>query len=276
MICRSFPILVLLAVLACRREPPPPEPVIEGTVINNFGQPVVGAAITIRDTAFHTTTNARGEFSIHYVPGSFQLRIDAPRHAPYAHTLQVTQAVRYPLGTKMLPRIPEEPPSAALVVTTEGYRPLERETLARTRTRGWSQGRMQNCLEYRLQGAVPTLRAADLMTVFPLGGFQLTRVEGGVVTRDDAPDTIAPCPGLAAPVQAQAIGLGDRQFLVRPTLSSGVYCFISSQRYNPLFNTTGDLHAWCFEWQQDPSVRWGAVLTLPADVDDHASDILEE
>lgn len=72
MICRSFPILVLLAVLACRREPPPPEPVIDGTVINNFGQPVVGAAITIRDTAFHTMTTARGEFSIHYVPGSFQ------------------------------------------------------------------------------------------------------------------------------------------------------------------------------------------------------------
>lgn len=268
-------LFLVIAAPACRRAPPPPEPVIVGEVIDNFGHPVQGAVLTIRDSAFRATTNARGEFTIPFAPGSFQVRIEADHCAPFARDLQVTQAVRYPLGTKMLFRLPDEPPSAALVVTTEGYRPLDRQTLARTRTRGWSGGSMQNCLEYRLQDDVPTLRAKDLTAVFPLGGFLLTRLEGGLVTRDNAPDTIANCSGPVAPVRVESVNLGDRQFFAARTPPSGVYCFISSQRYNPLFNTTGDLQAWCFEWQQDPTVRWGAVRTLPgpsgqSETDDHS------
>lgn len=272
---RIFPLLAALVVLACRRAPPPPEPVIVGEVIDNFGHPVQGAVLTIRDSAFRATTNERGAFSLPFAPGTFTFRIEADRCAPFTRELQVTQAMRYPLGTKMLFRIPDESPSAALVATTEGYRPLDRETLSRTRTRGWSGGSMQNCLEYRLQDDVPTLRAKDLTAIFPLGGFLLTRVEGGLVARDNAPDTIANCSGPVAPVRVDSVNLGDRQFLAVRTPPSGVYCFISSQRYNPLFNTTGDLQAWCFEWQQDPTVRWGAVRTLPApsgqsETDDHS------
>lgn len=274
---RTFALLATatLVVASCRRAPPPPEPVIVGEIIDNFGHPVQGAVITIRDSAFRAMTNARGEFTIPFAPGSFQVRIEADHCAPFARDLQVTQPVRYPLGTKMLFRIPDDPPSAALVATTEGYRPLDRETLARTRTRGWSGGSMQNCLEYRLQDAVPTLRAKDLTAIFPLGGFLLTRVEGGLVARDTAPDSIANCSGPAAPVRVESVNLGDRQFLAAHTPPSGVYCFIPSQRYNPLFNTTGDTQAWCFEWQQDPAVHWGAVRTLPApsgqsETDDHS------
>ncbi len=273
---RIFPFLAaVFSALACRRSPPPPEPVIVGEVIDNFGHPVQGAVLTIRDSAFRATTNERGAFSLPYAPGTFTFRIEADHCAPFARELQVTQAMRYPLGTKMLFRIPDESPSTALVATTEGYRPIDRETLARTRMRGWSGGSMQNCLEYRLQDDVPTLRAKDITAIFPLGGFLLTRVEGGLVARDTAPDSIANCSGPTAPVRVESVNLGDRQFLAAHTPPSGVYCFISAQRFNPLFNTTGDLQAWCFEWQQDPTVRWGAVRTLPApsgqsETDDHS------
>lgn len=273
-IALRFIALAALLSASCRRTPPPPEALIVGNVIDNFGRPVEGAVITIRDSAFRATTNARGEFMVTFPPGAFQVRIEADHCAPFARDLQVTQAVRYPLGTKMLVRLPDESPSAALVVTTEGYRSLDRQTLARSRTRGWSGGSMQNCLEYRLQDAVPTLRARDLTAVFPLGGFQLTRLDGDLVTRDNAPDTIANCSGPVAPIRVQSVNLGDRQFLAAAALPSGTYCFITSLRYNPLFNTTGDTQAWCFEWQQDPQVRWGAMRTLPVlgqtEADDHS------
>lgn len=266
-----------LAALGCRRTPPAPVALIEGEVIDNFGRPVRGAVAAIRDSAFRATTDERGHFSLPFAPGSFTLRIEADRCTPFTRDLQVTQAVRYPLGTKMLYRIPDEPPSAGLVVTTEGYRTLERQTLARTRTRGWTQGRMQNCLEYRLQDeALPTLRGADFRAVFPLGGFDLTGVVFGLVTRDDAPDTIAPCAGRTVPVNVESVTLVGRQFLSVAGMPSGPFCLINRQRYNPLFNTTADMQAWCFRWEQDPSVRWGAVRTLPAvgqpDVDDHATN----
>lgn len=266
-----------LAALGCRRTPPAPVALIEGEVIDNFGRPVRGATVTIRDSAFRATTNEGGHFSLPFAPGTFTLHIEADHCAPFTRQLQVTQAMRYPLGTKMLHRIPDEPPSAGLVVTSEGYRTLERQTLARTRTRGWSQGRMLNCLEYRLQQeALPTLRGANFGAVFPVGGFDLTGVVFGLVTRDDAPDTIAPCAGRTVPVNVESVTLADRQFLMVARMPSGTFCFINRQRYTPLFNTTADMQAWCFRWEQDPSVRWGAVHSLPPDTDDHAAENWDE
>jgi hypothetical protein len=68
-------VLLALASPACRRTP---SPVIVGRVTDNFNRPIAGATVSIRDTAFRVQTDARGEFSLPFTPGSFHLAIEAP------------------------------------------------------------------------------------------------------------------------------------------------------------------------------------------------------
>lgn len=257
-------LVMVLGLFACKREAPPP--VIEGRIINNFGQPVPNAAISIRDTAFRVTTNAQGVFAIRFVPGTFTLHIEAPQHTSFTRELQVAQPVNYPLGTKMLFHIPDEPPSSGLISTTNGYRSLARQTLSRTRTQGRTQGAMQNCLEYRLLDHLPTFRGSETLVVFPLGELLLYRLDGSLVVRENAPDTIAQCSTSSVGIQIAAANLAGRQFIssAQP-LPPGTYCLINRTRYLSLFNIQGDRQAWCFRWEQDPQVRSGARVVRTAE-----------
>ncbi len=263
---RALAFVLALAAGACRRTPPPPEALIVGNVIDNFGRAVDGAVISIRDSAFRATTNARGEFSITFPPGSFQLRIEAPHSVPFAHDFQVTQAVRYPLGTKMLLRIPEGPRETAVVAAEEGYRPLPSvEFDRRVVNFGSVYSAFPNrCAVFSLQRPVATLRGSGLFVAFPDANYRLVQVDDGHVATDSFPRSVGQCPGVpqgAHGIDARSMAVPGRAFLFTEALGAATYCFIRSTRFDPDDHTNG--RGYCFRWEPDPQVRWGSRLTEP-------------
>lgn len=260
--------LAALLTASCRRVPPPPPPesVIVGNVIDNFGRPVQGAIITIRDSAFRATTNVRGEFSITFPPGSFQVRIEAPQCVPFARELQVTQAVRYPLGTKMLFRIPEGARETAVVAAEEGYRPLPSvEFERRVVNFGSVYSAFPNrCAVFSMQRPVATLRGTGLIAVFPDANYRLVQVDDGHVTTDSFPRSVGQCPGVpqgAHGTEARSMPVPDHAFFFTEVLPTATYCFIRSTRFDPDDQANG--RGYCFRWEPDPQVRWGSRLTEP-------------
>jgi hypothetical protein len=258
-----------LAALSCRRTPPAPVAVIEGEVIDNFGRPVRGAVATIRDSAFRATTNERGVFVLPFAPGSFTLRIEADHCTPFTHNFQVTQAVRYPLGTKMLFRIPEVSRETVMVAAEQGYQPLPAtEFDKRVVNFGSVYAAFPNrCAVFRLGRPVSTLRGSHPLVVVPDAQFRLVQVDDGHVTTDNYPRTTEACP--ARPfgshgVDSRSITAPDRVFMVTQSLAPGTYCFIRATRFDP--DDATNERGYCFRWERDPQVLWGSRLTpAPSD-----------
>ena len=269
MTARILLLLAVLAFLACRRAPPAPVAVIEGEVIDNFGRPVRGAVATIRDSAFRATTNERGRFELPFAPGSFSLHIEADHCIPFTRDLQVTQAMRYPLGTKMLFRIPEARRETVMVAAAEGYRPLPAtEFDKRVVNFGSVYAAFPNrCAVFTLGGPVSTLRGSYPIVVVPDAQFRLVRVDNGHVTTDNYPRTTEQCP--ARPfgshnIDTRSIAAPDRVFIVAQSLEPGTYCYIRATRFDP--DDATNERGYCFRWERDPLVRWGSHLTsAPSD-----------
>ena len=80
---------------------------IKGTVTDNFGQPVAGAAVQIVNSAFEAETDDKGLFSIEYVPGSFVVSIAAEGHSSREISLDLRERSEYPLNATVLTRFPE-------------------------------------------------------------------------------------------------------------------------------------------------------------------------
>lgn len=294
---------VVTSSAACKRTPPTspaqvppltaapapaapigPEPVITGTLIDNFGHPIEGATLSIRDSAFRATTDAQGAFSLAYAPGAFRVTAEAPGCLPHSRDLQVTQAVRYPLGPTMLLRVPDISRETVVVATDDGYRPFPSVQLDRRVVNFGSvyaafPGR---CGVFSLQHPVPTLRGTALLMVSPDTHFKLVRVEGQHVTTDPYPGSVGECPGVpqgAHVVDAGSGAMPERTFFLANRLTSGTYCFVRSPRVHP--EAPGSTLGYCFEWQVDPQGRFGAAMTLPLgaappealppDIDDHGA-----
>jgi hypothetical protein len=260
-----FALCAHLVAGSCRRSPPAPEAVIEGEVLDNFGRPVRGAVATIRDSAFRATTNERGRFELPFAPGSFTLQIEADHCTPFTRDLQVTQAVRYPLGAKMLFRIPETPGETVMVATVDGYQPLPTtEFDKRVVNFGSVYAAFPNrCAVFTLSGPVSTLRGSHPLVVVPDAQFRLVQVDNGHVTTDNYPRTTEECP--ARPfgshgIDTRSIAAPDRVFMVTQSLAPGTYCLIRANRFNP--DDAASERGHCFRWEIDPQVRWGSHLTL--------------
>lgn len=265
--------------------PAAPEPVIGGTVLDSFGHPIQGATLSIRDSAFRATTDEQGELSLSFAPGSFRVTAEAPGCLPHFRDLQVTQAVRYPLGPTMLVRIPDLPRETVVVATEQGYRPLPATELERRVINFGSvyaafPGR---CAVFSLQRDVPILRGSVLFVVSPDEHFQLVRVEDLHVTTDSYPGSVGQCPGVPQGARVVATRKGtmpERTFFLSTTLQPGSYCFVRSPRVHP--EAPESSQGYCFEWEVDPSRRFGASMTEPReepgappeqliDVDDHGA-----
>lgn len=78
---------------------------ITGRVVDNFGAPVESATVRVQDSAFLTTTNSTGEFSLEYAPGSFTIVIEGPV-VETTRDLNIAQLVPYPLGQVDVVRLP--------------------------------------------------------------------------------------------------------------------------------------------------------------------------
>lgn len=248
------PVLLLVSA-GCRRSAP--APVIEGHVVDNFGRPIQGATISIRDSEYRAVTDPQGNFSLAFAPGAFSLTIGAPNCVSWSHDFQITQAVRYPLGTKILLRVPSTSRDTVVIAAENGYRPfplVEFDRRVVTPTQAYSH----HCAEFSMRREVPVLRGAALFFAVPDRNFQLVQVVNQHVATEPFLSTVGACPNDLRRVDIRFAEGSSRVFLVVEP-PSGTYCIIRSPRMHPTHPDSN--RGYCFQWTQDAQVRWGVVMT---------------
>lgn len=249
--------ILLLASVGCRRSASAPVPVIEGHVVDNFGRPIQGATISIRDSEYRAVTDPQGNFSLAFAPGAFSLAIRAPNCVPWLHDFQITQSVRYPLGTKILLRVPSTPNETVVVGAEQGYRVIPQVEFDR-RVVTPSQAYSHHCAEFSMRHEVPVLRGATLFLAVPDRNFQLAQVVNQHVATEPFLSTVGACPNGVRRVDIRFTEGASRVFLFAEP-PSGTYCIIRANRFDP--NNVENRRGYCFQWTQDVQVRWGAVMT---------------
>ncbi len=112
--------------------------VIEGKVVDNFGNPIAGANVQIENTAFQGTTDNTGQFEIEYAPGTLTLKISLDGYTPHSLDLQINEGLRYPLSKTVLYKKP--PRNGVFLVGRDNYIPLLRASIIRRKfgNAGWA------------------------------------------------------------------------------------------------------------------------------------------
>ena len=82
--------------------------VIEGKVIDGFGNPVKGATIKVKGTQFTTQTNDNGNYSVGYVPGDISVLISKPGFTDTSFAVTITTESKFPAEASLIYEIPKE------------------------------------------------------------------------------------------------------------------------------------------------------------------------
>jgi Carboxypeptidase regulatory-like domain len=82
------------------------KPSITGKVLDNFGSPLADARVTIKNSAFSTTTGSDGSYSIDFMPGSFTISITKPGYTEADTPLNIASTGIYPMSEVSLIKIP--------------------------------------------------------------------------------------------------------------------------------------------------------------------------
>lgn len=72
-------------------------PALVGKVFDNFGKPLPGVSVTVRDTKFSSATDKQGNYSLGYVPGSIHVEFSKQGYYPSSLQLQIATAAQYPV-----------------------------------------------------------------------------------------------------------------------------------------------------------------------------------
>lgn len=119
---------------------------IDGVVVDQAGQPVADAAITVLETPCQAKSDASGVFSLSCTPGAYNLTISQVGYV--SATLEgfdASERKRYDLGRQVLVRIPEQ--KGLLLFSGAEFKPLEPGLLERS-TGGAGQGQYRHyCLD---------------------------------------------------------------------------------------------------------------------------------
>lgn len=94
-------LLSILLLSSCNKQ-------IEGTVVDNFDNPLKDVNVTIRNTNYAAQTNAKGEFSIDYAAGDFTIEFEKEGYIRRQEVLQITEKQTYPLKQKIIIKKPHQ------------------------------------------------------------------------------------------------------------------------------------------------------------------------
>jgi len=81
---------------------------IEGSVRDNFGNPLAEVTVAINNSAFSAITNHNGVYKIDYVPGDISLTYSKEGFTDAAATLNISQKAKYPMKDVVLIKIPQK------------------------------------------------------------------------------------------------------------------------------------------------------------------------
>lgn len=99
-------------------------PKIEGIILDNFGQPVEGAKVTIVGTTLSGETDKNGGYAAPFVPGQFTVRYEALGYIAEERSFTVASETSLPAEAVTLIRIPPKP--GVWLVREGEYLPLAR------------------------------------------------------------------------------------------------------------------------------------------------------
>lgn len=126
-------LLVAVVLAGCAR------PRIEGEVVDNFGQPVEGATITITGARYSAKTDGEGHYSIRFKPG--HLTVLATKEECIPDSLTVTLENRRPFEARTLELFRRPPGPGLFLLGADDYVVLPRgDVLDQVweRDEGWS------------------------------------------------------------------------------------------------------------------------------------------
>jgi hypothetical protein len=95
---------------------------IEGFVVDNFGKPIKDVTVAITNLAFMSHSDARGCFTIQYVPGSMDVTLNKTGYSGTAIHLSLTATAVVPLAKVTLLQLP--PPNSLSYVSDKHYLPI--------------------------------------------------------------------------------------------------------------------------------------------------------
>ncbi len=100
----TFSILLLttIAFCSCKRT------VIEGKILDGFGQPVKDATVKVEGTQFTSQSNGNGEYSVSYVPGDIKVLISKEGFTETSFTVKISTESTFPAETMTIYEIPKE------------------------------------------------------------------------------------------------------------------------------------------------------------------------
>lgn len=81
---------------------------LEGRVVDQSGNPISGAEISIQNSAFRTMSGSRGEYALPYAAGTFLLQLSKSGYTGHQVKLSISEKTRYPVKEIALYRLPEE------------------------------------------------------------------------------------------------------------------------------------------------------------------------
>jgi hypothetical protein len=101
---------------------------IVGQVVDGFGNPLKDALASIEFTTFTGVTDEKGQYTVGYVPGKFQLRITKAGYTSETLPLEVAVETTFPAAPVTLYRIPDG--QGVWIIGESDYVPLPRGKLS--------------------------------------------------------------------------------------------------------------------------------------------------
>ncbi len=94
--------LCFVTIIGCKNA------LIEGKVIDNFGNPVEDANVSIVGSTFHAITDNKGKYSIDYIPGNLKVKVEKLNYIDTTFELSLAKESIYPAADVILIKIPEK------------------------------------------------------------------------------------------------------------------------------------------------------------------------
>lgn len=246
---RWNPVIFVLVLCSCSK------PVVNGRVMDAFGQPIAAASVTIEGTSLSAETDGAGTYKIGFVPGQFTIRIKKDGYTTASLSLNVAQSTTVPAADILLYPRPTAP--GIYYIGKKGLEPLATSPLRRQgveSTISWLPG----STHYLLQtGAAPVFAEGDAQFIDTVQKeMQLVRAQNrsGRILDASSGDP-------AGGVSATAEKVGEEKLTIwRVHLTPGAYGWIPLEQ-NLLGDFVPGQTYYAFQVGTDP---WSSLpLDLP-------------
>jgi hypothetical protein len=117
-------------------------PNLSGRVFSCFGQPLAGVSVQVKNTRFATLTDAAGNYSVSYVPGTLKVSYEKQGYYPVSLDLQIATSAAYPVQDQHLFKFP--PGKGIYFVGNLDYVPLKESRVAARTVENKGGGSMLN------------------------------------------------------------------------------------------------------------------------------------